>query len=277
MSDFPSFFLPVNGIDLNVYRSMPAAGGPPVLLLHGMTDNAIAGWGRIAGVFCDRYDLVMPDQRGHGKSAKPAAGYRFEDFAADAAGLINALGLDRPVVMGQSLGGMIAAAFAALYPEKTRGVVLVEPAWYPRDPTPEERAGAAEANYQYLVELQGMTQEALIERARQEEPLWTDEELALWPAGQLEAGPEAVRQIALAYHGDAWREYLPAIHCPILLMTVEKDGQPGMVNPEMAEEARALNPLVREVHFTRCGHCIHRDAFEPCVREMQAFLEECFG
>jgi N-formylmaleamate deformylase len=275
MSATPSFFCPVNGIDLHVYRSTPSAGGPPVLLLHGMTDNAMAGWGRIAGELCDRYDLVMPDQRGHGQSAKPAAGYRFEDFAADAAGLIDALGLDRPVVMGQSMGGMITTAFAALYPEKTRGVVLVEPGWFPREPTSEERAGAAEANYQNLIEMQSMTPEALIERARQEEPLWPEEELVLWPAGQLQASPDAVRQIVLSYR-NAWRETLPAIRCPILLMTVEKDGQPGLVSPEMAAEARALNPLVREVHFTNCGHCIHRDAFEPCVREMKIFLQESF-
>ncbi len=272
MSAYPSFTLPVNGINLQVYRSTPPAGGPPVLLLHGITDDAMASWSRVAGALCDRYDLIMPDQRGHGKSDKPAGGYRFEDFAADAAGLVDALGLNRPIVIGQSLGGMIAAAFAALYPEKTRAAVLVDPAWFEGDGTPEERESMAQENYHNVVQMQSMTRDALIEHARREEPLWSEEDLVIWPDGQLQVSSEAVKQIILSYRGAAWREYLLKIQCPILLITVEKNGQPGMVTPEMAQEARSLNPLVREVHITGSGHCVPRDAFEPCIQAIQDFL-----
>src|SRR3546814_3769258 len=69
----------------------------------------------------------MPDARGHGNSSAPLHGYRYEDHASDVIGLIQALRLDMPILLGHSMGGMTAAVVANKAAKATRGVVLVDP------------------------------------------------------------------------------------------------------------------------------------------------------
>jgi len=84
-----------------------------------------------AGQACARsgkdYDVIMPDARGHGKSSAPEYGYRYEDHASDVAGLIKALRLPPPILLGHSMGGMTAAVTASRKPDILRGLVLADP------------------------------------------------------------------------------------------------------------------------------------------------------
>ncbi len=101
------------------------AGAPPALLLHG-----IGNYGRYWDLFADavagRLRLVAPDARGHGESAKPATGYEPREFVADAAAVMDALGLERPLVVGHSMGGFHAAALTLAHPDRVRALVLVD-------------------------------------------------------------------------------------------------------------------------------------------------------
>ena len=132
MTNYTEHDVLANGINIHYYRSTPPGGAKPakptLVLIHGLTDNGMC-WVRVADALRDSYDIVLPDTRGHGKSEKPQAGYDVEERAADVASLIDALGLDRPVLFGHSLGGQVATATAALYPEKVRALVLEDPAW----------------------------------------------------------------------------------------------------------------------------------------------------
>lgn len=101
-------------------------GDPPgALLLHG-----IGNYGRYWDFFADAIDghlrLVAPDARGHGDSAKPPDGYEPAQFVADAMAVLNASALARPLVVGHSMGGFHAAAFALAHPERVRALVLVD-------------------------------------------------------------------------------------------------------------------------------------------------------
>ena len=82
-----------NGIKIHYNRT----GGdkPPVVLSHGFSDNGLC-WTRIAQTLEKTYDVIIPDARGHGFSDAPKEGYSAEDQAADLAGLIQALGLEKP-------------------------------------------------------------------------------------------------------------------------------------------------------------------------------------
>ncbi len=66
------------------------------------------------------------DQRGHGRSSKPEGGYGFDDVTGDLHALIQQLGLDRPIVAGQSWGGNVVLDFAARHPAAVSGIVLVD-------------------------------------------------------------------------------------------------------------------------------------------------------
>src|SRR5256714_5557502 len=120
-----------------VYWTWQGAG-PPTLLLHG-----IGNYGRYWDLFADavarRLRLVAPDARGHGESGRPAAGYAPADFTADALAILDALEIERAVVVGHSMGGLHSINLAARRPERVRALVIVDAS---PDPLP---AGAERA------------------------------------------------------------------------------------------------------------------------------------
>lgn len=105
------------------YREQGA--GAVVILLHG-TSATLGVWDPVAERLSSGARVVAVDQRGHGRSDKPAAGYRAEDYCADLADLITELGCGPAVVAGHSLGARNALVLAATRPELVAGVVAVD-------------------------------------------------------------------------------------------------------------------------------------------------------
>lgn len=258
-----------NGIKIHSYRSTPAGGADPtkpvLVMIHGLTDNGMC-WVRVADALRESYDIILPDTRGHGRSEKPATGYSTEERAADVAGLIDALKLDRPVLFGHSLGGQVSTAIAALYPEKVRALVLEDPAWLGGPPPPDEIDGWPNGlRYQ-----QSLSRDELIALARQENPGWHEDELGPWADAKLQMSVDALRQILLDMR-PGWQEFVRKIQCPTLLVTGERD---IIVNPSMYREATALTPHIREAHIAGAGHSIHRERFEPYMEQVNGFLAQ---
>src|SRR5438874_10777855 len=102
--------LRVDGANIHYYR-MGDATKQPVVLLHGFTDAGLC-WMRLATDLAPDYDLVMVDAIGHGQSGGPEHGFR-ERAVSDALAVIDALGLDRPALVGHSMGAATAAGVAA--------------------------------------------------------------------------------------------------------------------------------------------------------------------
>ena len=98
---------------------------PDTLLMHG-----IGNYGRYWDLFADAVDgrlhLFAPDARGHGDSLKPATGYGPDDFVGDATAVIDENHLERPVIVGHSMGGFHATALTVAHPERVRALVLVD-------------------------------------------------------------------------------------------------------------------------------------------------------
>ncbi|WP_292328715.1 alpha/beta hydrolase [Mesorhizobium sp.] len=110
----------VGGLDL-AYVEV-AGSEPPLVLVHGFTDTS-RSFSLLAPHLSGRR-LIMPDLRGHGAS-NAGEGCSVADFADDIAGLIRRLRLDRPVVVGHSLGGMVSIALAAQYLNVIGGLVIL--------------------------------------------------------------------------------------------------------------------------------------------------------
>jgi|SRR6185437_13528545 len=101
-------------------------GGQPMLLVHGMACDRHTMAGQLDH-FGRTRRTVAYDQRGHGDSDKPLdADYGPAALADDAVAVIDALGLERPVVVGHSLGGSVALALAAGHPDKLGALVLLD-------------------------------------------------------------------------------------------------------------------------------------------------------
>ncbi|MEU7337475.1 alpha/beta hydrolase [Streptomyces sp. NPDC007074] len=123
--------LRVNGIDVHVQRlgHDPRVPRPVVVLIHGLLIDSLASYyfslaPRLAE---EGMDVVMYDLRGHGRTTRPATGYRMEDFVRDLDELLDALGVDVPVrLVGNSFGGAVAYAMAAAHPGRVAGVVAIE-------------------------------------------------------------------------------------------------------------------------------------------------------
>lgn len=106
----------------------PKRSKPVVLLLHGKNFSA-AYWRRIANWLQDKgYGVLMPDQIGFGKSSKPRH-YQFslQALADNTRNLVHSLDLDTTVVMGHSMGGMLAMRYSLMFPEAVTRLVLVNP------------------------------------------------------------------------------------------------------------------------------------------------------
>jgi len=118
-------FFSGNGLRLQCYEwGDPAA--PAVVLLHGGSAHA-RWWDRFADAIADAYHAVALDLRGHGNSEHAdARAYRIDDYASDVAACLDALGIGRAVLVGHSLGGLVAAAYAGRAPERLTALVIVD-------------------------------------------------------------------------------------------------------------------------------------------------------
>lgn len=111
----------INGIELAFARH---GKGSPLVLLHGYPlDHYL--WDEVAPLLKDTFDLIIPDLRGFGDSTTIDTPYTMDDFAADIAGLLDQLDIQKTAIAGHSMGGYVALAYARLYPERVSGLALV--------------------------------------------------------------------------------------------------------------------------------------------------------
>lgn len=112
------------GVALAVRRRDGA--GLAFVLVHGLASNA-AMWDGVADALAALgHAVAAVDLRGHGRSDKPDGGYDFETITDDLHEVVRALGLDRPVVVGQSWGGNLAVELAHRFPRALRGIACVD-------------------------------------------------------------------------------------------------------------------------------------------------------
>jgi len=127
---FPVHYLPLvmYGHDVRfAYMDIPSAGsanGRTVVLLHGMNFYGEYWSATIDVLRKEGFRVVVPDQVGFGRSSKPIMPYTFSDMAANTRKLLETLNVPKAAIVGHSMGGMLAARFALLYPDATERLVL---------------------------------------------------------------------------------------------------------------------------------------------------------
>jgi non-heme chloroperoxidase len=98
--------------------------GVPIVLLHALADSR-RSFEPVLACLPGSIHAFAPTQRGHGDASRPDSGYHPRDFAADLTAFMNAVDLERAVIVGGSSGGFIARRFAIDHPERTLGLVLL--------------------------------------------------------------------------------------------------------------------------------------------------------
>jgi pimeloyl-ACP methyl ester carboxylesterase len=110
-------------------RYQEAGSGPVVILLHGLGGDA-SNWASTIGPLSQKYRVIAPDQIGFGRSDKPMINYRVGTLVDFLDGFYKELKIERASLVGNSLGGWAAAAFALAHPEKVERLALVDAAGF---------------------------------------------------------------------------------------------------------------------------------------------------
>lgn len=237
---------------------------PPLVLLHGFSDNGLC-WIRAAQALEKDYDLIMPDAHGHGLSYRLTPGQPL-NLTADVAGLIQALELEKPALLGHSMGAGTAASVAAGYPELVGAILLEDPPWFDEPPNTD----AEDDPRLWILELWNKPEPEIIAAGRMEHPTWPEIEFGPWAVAksQLDRNIHTV-----PFRPSLWSELVPKIVCPTLLITADLE-QGAIVTPQTARQIAQNWPLVQVAQINGAGHNIRREQFDAFMEAVTKFLRE---
>ena len=238
-------------------RYQRAGSGRPLIFLHGMRDNGDC-WKPFAAQLVPHYDVILLDARGHGESDKSCTTVAHVDQVTDLRVVIAQLQLVKPLLIGHSMGAMVAFIAACTYPELLHAVILEDPRFRPLVYVTESLRESARANvWKWVDSMQSMTHDALVMRCIAENPTWRAEELNAWAAAKLQLAPrlhwEDERNMV------PWQQRMQDLAVPTLLISAD-ESRGGLVTAESAAEARMLSQFVEIAHIRNVGHCIRREA-----------------
>ncbi|MDZ4865923.1 MAG: alpha/beta hydrolase [Alphaproteobacteria bacterium] len=106
------------------YAEKGDPSGVPVIFIHGITDSHLS-YGPVLDVLPSGFHAFAVTMRGHGASSKPAGHYAPEDMAADVVAFLDAQKIERAIVVGHSMGSLVARCVAEAHPERVLGLVIV--------------------------------------------------------------------------------------------------------------------------------------------------------
>lgn len=239
------------------YQQAGPPGGPVLAFVNSLGTN-LHLWDEVALAFAARFNVLRHDKRGHGLSDCPPGPYSIGDHSSDLIGLLDHLGMEEVIVVGISIGGLIALDFALEHPQRVRAMVICDSA---------AKVGTAEywAERRDAVLTQGL------------EPL-TEMILGIWfgpdfkqrqPATYRGFGNMLVRTPATGYAGSSdalgaadLSEAVKRIQTPTLVLSGEHDGS--------AEAARALADSLVDARFELIAEAGHL----PCVEQPEAVIEK---
>lgn len=253
-----------NGIRLHYLDFNHAASGTPILLLPGITSPAVT-WTFVAQRLAATRRVVVPDIRGRGLSeSRDGLSYSLDDYARDALGLIEAAGLQSPIIIGHSMGARIAARLVAMSPGVAAKLVLADPplSGPGREPYPTPLSS-------YLTAREAASKGSTVDQFRSLTPTWTDEQIALRIQWLPTCSIEAITKTHQNFHDEDTFPDFPKLTCPTLLIYAMR----AKVVP--ANEAEIVGKLLPngQVVGVQAGHMIPWDNLEDFLAVTEKFIE----
>jgi pimeloyl-ACP methyl ester carboxylesterase len=271
---------------------------PPMVLVHGIRDHA-GSFEPIARAFAEDYHVLAPDLRGHGDSDKPGS-YAMAELVADLRALVRARGLARPVILGHSLGGQIAAHYAGLF-DDVAALVCAEGLGPPRraeDATPEGRRARLRGRTAQLLEAPAPREPlpdfvSALRRFCERNPRLDPERARRLvergtepvPGGGLrwKWAPDAQKVWSTVGMDDV-EEIWSWIRCPVLVVTAAdsasywtrrglSDALPADAFAADLERKLARFADAEHVVVDGAGHMLHYDQPDALVRAVRDFLK----
>jgi len=281
MNTWSDGYVNANGIRIHYYRSGGAK--PGVVLNHGALDDGLC-WTRVAKALEADYDVVMLDGRGHGLSDSGAGDYRPETRAKDIAEAIQALGLDRPVVGGQSMGAEASLHLAAGY-QDLAGAIFMEdppivmpgqPVFGGMDATQGDRVYRLLAVILKVIKILPMFIGKTL--ARKMMPNSPDEEIIPWLLSKKRIVKDLFKNLKASGVNDisVQLEALRKVKVPTLLIMGDRE-LGSIVSSEVAQEMATVLPSLQVAHLAGANHDIRRAKFEEYIVVLREFLARVTG
>lgn len=260
---------------------LAAGAGPPLVLLHGAGDNAL-DWRWVFPALARTHRVYAPDLPGSPNSARPAADYSPAFFERSVAGFLDAVGIERAALVGNSLGGLVSLRLALSEPARVAALILVDSAGLGRAVNPAFTSvnvpGLGETAIPFWRTPAGAYQRAwaratlLFARPGRVPREWLAEQrrLALSP-GYLEAHLSALRnQVDPGGQREVLVDRLPLLDVPTLVVWGVRD----RVFPQ--SQAREAVARLREGSLALvpdCGHMPHVECPDRFVAGLGDFLD----
>lgn len=235
--------------------------GPTIIFLHGYTDSWFS-FSRLLPLL-PGYHTYAIDQRGHGDSDRPTSGYTTDSLAADVAAFLDIAGVKQAVIVGHSMGSLVARRVAELFPERVSHLILIGAVLAANDAVRELQAAVRDLDGPVPTEFVRDFQRSTI-HAPVPEPFLArviDESLKL---------PARVWRSALGgvFSTDDLAD-LGQIAAPTLVLWGERDAY--FLRDEQEQLARAI-PGARLTIYPETGHAPHWEHPERVAGDIDAFL-----
>lgn len=252
----------VNGVDLFYRRT----GGdkPPLVLLHGLMTSGACLIPLVRQLEAE-YDVIIPDMRGHGQSSSPKQGYDYDTLSTDVSCFIEVLHLQKPILVGHSMGGMTAALMAARKPNSFFGLVLIDP---PFLTTTQLHKGVLESDVviQHQQILNRSLEDVLAERLKMNKSR-SPEILKYLVEARFQTCIEALEILSLP--SPNYFEVINMLQIPGLLVI---GGKGSVISLEEAVRLARMNTFLQVAQIAHVGHGIPFDDPEALAGHIQDFI-----
>jgi N-formylmaleamate deformylase len=252
--------------DVRLHALDYGSGDPAVVVIPGITSPA-ATWEFVARELADESRVVVVDPRGRGRTEAPAASQSPSAHAEDVRAVVEGLGLDRPILLGHSMGARIAAAVDAGFPGLVRALVLVEP----------PLSGPGREPYPYPLEMYlaqiaaARTGDSVVDELRRNHPGWTDEQLDARAKWLPTCQEDAVRDTYRSFHEDDFLDSWRSTNAPTAF--IYGSDSPVVSTDVVTELAAAGSSDVAFFEVADAGHMVPWDNLEGFLAAVRDFLQ----
>jgi pimeloyl-ACP methyl ester carboxylesterase len=289
-----------NGIRIHYYHAVPAPGKPVIVMCHGVTDIGLS-WTTLTWKLQDSYDIYMLDARGHGLSDPSTPADSRDTAVKDLVEAVHALKLQKPILMGHSMGAATVMRVGADFPDLAKAIIMLDPGLprpggAPAGPPPAtnptrsatvpasrgtppaaSQPGAAPARFsltmsgspEALVAQNNYSYQDLVAIAHRDNPKWDIVDCQYWALSKKQ------------YHGTYNTEPRPAtpgglgagdalarITAPALILKADAPPATRQANLEAAK----VMQHGKLVHIDGAAHNLHHDQLARTVEVLNEFL-----
>jgi esterase len=261
--------------------------GPKLVFLHGVMGFAL-NFRRIAKAFENEYQVLVYDQRGHGRSFHPTHGYGPEDYAGDLAKILDELGWEKIRLVGHSMGGRAALRFASDYPERLTQLVI-------------EDIGPSMANQRESLVTKMIDATPVPFASKKEAKAWFDHDfMELFKEQRKVAGLSAYlysniteneqKQAVFRFYEPGIRESVALGRDPqreiegwkqiesLMVDTLLIRGEFSQDLPrETYDRILAINSRIEGVEIAESGHWVHSDQPDIFIEQLRSFFDKKQG